>query len=144
MRLATSDSRRLTSDTGLLANLLEQGYDFFSGVPDSGLKAFIADVYELPSGQHVPATWEAEAVALAAGAYLAGRKPCVYLQNAGLGHTINPLVSLCIPYEIEMLLLVGHRHTLPQHRVMGETDEKLLQLIGWSRYLLVEGDNNEK
>ena len=89
--------RRVTSDSGLLAELLEEGYDFFTGVPDSGLKSLIADAYELPPAQHVPATWEAEAVATAAGAALAGRKPCVYLQNAGLGHTVNPLASLCVP-----------------------------------------------
>lgn len=144
MRLATSDSRIVTSDVGLVAELLDRGYDFFSGVPDSGLKSFIADVYALPARQHVPATIESEAVALAAGAYLAGRKPCVYLQNAGLGHTINPLASLCIPYEIELLLVIGHRHTLPQHRVMGETDRQLLELIGWESYLLVHGANNEQ
>jgi len=125
-----------------LEGLLEEGYDFFTGVPDSGLKRFISDVYELPPGQHVPATWEAEAVGIAAGAYLAGRKPCVYLQNAGLGHTINPLASLCIPYGIELLLLVGHRHTLPQHRVMGEVDERLLELIGWTNCVIVRADNN--
>ena len=143
MRLATSDSRIVHSDVGLLANLLDQGYDFFSGVPDSGLKTFIADVSGLPEGRHIPATVESEAVGLAAGAYLAGRRPCVYLQNAGLGHIINPLASLCIPYEIEVLLVIGHRHTLPQHRVMGDVDQKLLELIGWERYLIVEGKNNE-
>lgn len=136
--------RTATSDRGLVAELLEQGYDFFTGVPDSGLKAFIADVQELPRERHVPATWEGEAVGIAAGAYLAGRKPCVYLQNAGLGHTINPLASLCIPYGIELLLVVGHRHTLPQHRVMGEVDEDLLRLIGWDDCIIVHGENNEK
>jgi phosphonopyruvate decarboxylase len=135
--------RRATSDSGLLAELLDAGYDFFTGVPDSGLKTFIAEVYELPDDQHVPATWEAEAVAIAAGATLAGRRACVYLQNAGLGHTINPLSSLCIPYDIEPLLVVGHRHTLPQHRVMGEVDEQLLALLGWDNYVLVAGENNE-
>lgn len=135
--------RSVTSDSGLLAELQEEGYDFFTGVPDSGLKRFIEDVYELPVEQHVPATWEAEAVAIAAGAYLAGSKPCVYLQNAGLGHTVNPLTSLCIPYEIDVLLVVGHRHTLPQHRVMGEVDEQLLRLLGWDRYIIVRGENNE-
>jgi phosphonopyruvate decarboxylase len=135
--------RRATSDSGLLAELLEEGYDFFSGVPDSGLKTFISDVYELPPQQHVPATWEAEAVAIAAGAQLAGRRPCVYLQNAGLGHTINPLTSLCIPYGIELLLVVGHRHTLPQHRVMGEIDARMLELIGWDDVIIVDGANNE-
>ena len=135
--------RRVTSDKGLLSELIQNGYDFFTGVPDSGLKNFIADAYELPAEQHVPATWEAEAVAIAAGASLGGRKACVYLQNAGLGHTVNPLASLCIPYRIEPFLVVGHRHTLPQHRVMGEVDERLLELLGWRSYLIVEGDNSE-
>jgi phosphonopyruvate decarboxylase len=135
--------KRVTSDSGLLDELVEEGHDFFTGVPDSGLKRFLADVSELPPEQHVPATWEAEAVGIAAGAALAGREPVVYLQNAGLGHAVNPLTSLCIPYGIEMTLVVGHRHTLPQHRVMGEIDERLLELIGWDDYVLVEGENNE-
>ena len=135
--------RRVTSDEGLLEELVEDGHDFFTGVPDSGLKRFLADVWELPPEQHVPATWEAEAVGIAAGASLAGRKPVVYLQNAGLGHAVNPLASLCIPGGIEMTLVVGHRHTLPQHRVMGEIDAQLLDLLGWNDYVLVEGENNE-
>jgi len=135
--------KRVTSDSGLLEELVEEGHDFFTGVPDSGLKSFLADVWELPPEQHVPATWEAEAVGIAAGAALAGRKPVVYLQNAGLGHAVNPLASLCIPYGIEMTLVVGHRHTLPQHKVMGEIDARLLELLGWDDYVLVEGENNE-
>jgi len=135
--------RRVSSDEGLLDQLLADGHDFFTGVPDSGLKRFLADVWELPPDQHVPATWEAEAVGIAAGAALAGRKPVVYLQNAGLGHAVNPLASLCIPYGIETTLVVGHRHTLPQHKVMGEVDERMLELLGWDDYVLVEGENNE-
>jgi phosphonopyruvate decarboxylase len=135
--------KRVTSDEGLLEELVADGHDFFTGVPDSGLKRFLADVWELPPEQHVPATWEAEAVGIAAGASLAGRKPVVYLQNAGLGHAVNPLASLCIPFGIEMKLVVGHRHSLPQHRVMGEIDEPLLDLLGWDDYVLVEGENNE-
>jgi phosphonopyruvate decarboxylase len=134
--------KHVTSDSGLLERLLDDGYTFFSGVPDSGLKQFISDLSELGDGMHVRATWEAEAVGIAAGASLAGRKACVYLQNAGLGHTINPLTSLCIPYGIDVLLVVGHRHSLPQHKVMGEVDEQLLTLIGWTNYLIVNGDNN--
>jgi phosphonopyruvate decarboxylase len=135
--------KRVTSDKGLLAALLADGYDFFTGVPDSGLQSFIADVDALSSQHHVRATGEAEAVGLATGVYLAGGRPCVYLQNAGLGPVINPLTSLCIPYGIEMLLVVGHRHTLPQHRVMGEIDEQLLELVGWDDVILVHGANNE-
>jgi phosphonopyruvate decarboxylase len=135
--------KRVTSDEGLLEELVAEGHDFFTGVPDSGLKRFLADVSQLPADQHVPATWEAEAVGIAAGAALGGRKPVVYLQNAGLGHAVNPLASLCIPYEIPMTLVVGHRHTLPQHKVMGDIDAELLDLLGWEDYVLVEGENNE-
>jgi phosphonopyruvate decarboxylase len=141
--MSSGRTKLVTSDSGLLDRLIGEGYDFFTGVPDSGLKTFIGDLISLPEGRHVPATWEAEAVGIAAGAFLAGRRPCVYLQNAGLGHVVNPLASLCIPYGIELLLVVGHRHTLPQHRVMGEIDEQLLELLGWDDYLLVSGDNNE-
>lgn len=136
--------RHATSDSGLLDTLLGNGHDFFTGVPDSALKQFISELHQLPAEQHVPATWEAEAVGIAAGAYLAGRRPVVYMQNAGLGHAINPLASLCIPYGIRLLLVVGHRHSLPQHQVMGEIDARLLELLGWSDCVLVTGDNNEK
>src|SRR3954452_10063417 len=135
--------RRVTSDEGLLDDLVGEGYDFFTGVPDSALRGFISDLDRLPSDAHVTATWEAEAVALAAGVALAGGRPCVYLQNAGLGHTVNPLASLCIPYDIDLLLVIGHRHTLPQHAVMGEIDTRLLDLLGWDHYVLVDGPNNE-
>jgi phosphonopyruvate decarboxylase len=141
--MSSRTTKRVTSDSALLDRLLDEGYNFFTGVPDSGLKTFIGDLASLPAGRHVPATWEGEAVGIAAGAFLAGRKPCVYLQNSGLGHAVNPLASLCIPYGIEVLLVVGHRHTLPQHRVMGEIDERLLDLLGWTNYLIVAGDNNE-
>jgi phosphonopyruvate decarboxylase len=135
--------KHVTSDSGLLAELLADGYDFFTGVPDSGLRTFIDDLEQLPEGQHVRATWEAEAVGIATGVYLAGGRPCVYLQNAGLGHVVNPLTSLCIPYGIRLLLVVGHRHTLPQHRVMGAIDERLLRLLGWDDVIIVSGSNNE-
>ena len=55
--------KRATSDKGLLKTLLDEGYDFFTGVPDSGLANFIADLDLLPADQRVTATWEAEAVA---------------------------------------------------------------------------------
>jgi phosphonopyruvate decarboxylase len=120
----------------------EQGYDFFTGVPDSLLKDFIFDL-EQSKAQHIIATHESQALGLAVGAELAGRKACVYLQNSGLGNLVNPITSLCIPYNIKPLLIIGHRHTLPQHKLMGEIDSQLLMLMGYDNFILVKGDNNE-
>jgi len=125
----------------LFEKLIDDGYDFFTGVPDSALKPFQNSVID--SGlSHVIATNEGQAVGIAVGAELAGKKTCVYLQNSGLGNIINPLTSLCIPHGIFPHLIVGHRHTLPQHKIMGETDKEILDLIGYSNYTIVEGSNN--
>ena len=127
----------------LFKKLKDKGYTFFTGVPDSGLKPFINDIIK-GDVQHIIATNEGQAIGIAVGAELAGKKSCVYLQNSGLGNIINPITSLCIPHNVRPLIVVGHRHTLPQHKVMGDVDEKLLELIDYSPYIVVKGDNNVK
>ena len=127
----------------LFDDLVKRGYNFFTGVPDSALKTF-QDKIIMSQFDNIIATHESQALAIAFGAELSGRKTCVYLQNSGLGNLINPLTSLCIPFDISPLLVIGHRHTLPQHKIMGDIDTKLLNLIGYKNYILVKGDNNVK
>ena len=127
----------------LFQKLVSEGYNFFTGVPDSALKVFQNNIIE-SDFEHVIATNEGQAVGIAFGAEVAGKKSCVYLQNSGLGNIINPITSLCAPFEIKPLLVIGHRHTLEQHKVMGETDEKILQTIGYQNYIIVKGENNVK
>ena len=79
---------------------------------------------------------------IAVGASLAGKKSCVYLQNSGLGNLINPITSLCFPFKIFPLLIIGHRHTLWQHKIMGEIDNQILKLIKYPNYIIVYGNNN--
>ena len=49
-----------------------------------------------------------------------------------------------MPFKIAPLLIIGHRHTLEQHKVMGDTDEKILQVIGYENYIIIKGENNVK
>ena len=125
-----------------LERLLSEGYNFFTGVPDSGLKDLIKGIEKCEGIVHIPALNEGHAIGIAVGAELAGKKACVYMQNSGLGNAINPLTSLCIPHNIKPLMVVGHRHTLPQHKVMGEVDVFMLDLISYDNYYIVMGDNN--
>lgn len=76
-------------DVTCFINVLKKhDLDFFTGVPDSQLKAFVdylTDTLGSPD-RHIIAANEGNAVALAAGYHLAtGKIPCVYLQNSGLG-----------------------------------------------------------
>ena len=129
----------------LFNTLVNEGYDFFAGVPDSALKIFQNDIIDSKL-TNIIATHESQALAMAFGASLAGKKACVYLQNSGLGNIINPLTSLCIPFDIKPFLVIGHRHTLSQHRVMGEIDDRLMKLTGYGEenYFIYHGENNVK
>src|SRR5262249_37550730 len=52
---------------------------------------------------------EEEGVGISAGAYLAGVRSAILLQNHGLLASINGVVSLALLYRIPLLLLVSYR-----------------------------------
>jgi phosphonopyruvate decarboxylase len=123
----------------------EQGFGFFAGVPDSLLKDFCAYVTDhAPSGDHVIAANEGNAVALAVGHFLGtGRPALVYMQNSGIGNAVNPLLSLADPevYGIPMLLVIGWRgepgvKDEPQHVKQGRRMTELLDAMEVPWFLL--------
>ncbi len=111
-----------------------QGFNFYTGVPCSFLTPIINRVISDERVRYVGAASEGEAVAIAAGAWLAGRKTVVMCQNSGLGNTVNPLTSLNFPFRIPTLLIVTWRgqpglEDEPQHELMGEISPDLLALM---------------
>ncbi len=119
-----------------LVNIL--GAEFYTGVPDSQLKAlcnYLINTYGIDSKHHVIAANEGNCTALAAGYHLAtGKVPVVYMQNSGEGNIINPVASLLNEkvYAIPMIFIVGWRgepgiHDEPQHIYQGEVTVKLLE-----------------
>ena len=111
------------------------GYDFYTGVPCSFLTPVINRVITRQDLKYVAAASEGEATAIAAGAWLAGRKTVVICQNSGLGNAINPLTSLNHPFKIPTLMIVTWRgqpglKDEPQHVLMGQITDVLLNDIG--------------
>jgi phosphonopyruvate decarboxylase len=104
------------------------------GVPCSFLKPLINYVIEHEPGEYLAANNEGEAIAIAAGAYLAGRSPVVMFQNSGLGNAINPLTSLNQTFKIPVLIITTWRgqpncNDEPQHQLMGRITEPMLELM---------------
>jgi phosphonopyruvate decarboxylase len=113
------------------AQLRKRGFNFFSGVPCSFLKDLIN--YAINKHEYVIATNEGEAVAISAGAYMAGKKSCVVMQNSGLTNALNPLTSLNYCFRIPVLGFMSWRgepilHDEPEHTLMGEITSQLLEL----------------
>ena len=117
-----------------LSAATERGFGFYTGVPCSFLTPLINRVISNRDTRYVGAASEGEAVAIAAGAWLAGKGSVVMCQNSGLGNTVNPLTSLNWPFRIPTLMIVTWRgqpglKDEPQHELMGQVMGKLLDNI---------------
>jgi phosphonopyruvate decarboxylase len=118
-----------------VAALLERHrFDFFTGVPCSLVEDVIAVLEQGRRAPYVAAVREDAAVGLAAGAWLAGRRPCVLMQNSGLGTSLNALASLSLMYGLPALVIVTWRgyegKDAPEHVLTGAITPQLLDLLG--------------
>jgi len=116
--------------------LKRKGFHFFTGVPCSFFQSAINCVRADKDLQYLSAVNEGSALALAAGAEIAGSPAVVMLQNSGLGNLINPLTSLNMIYNLPVLLFVSGRaygvQDEPQHEVIGKTMGGILAAMGVS------------
>jgi phosphonopyruvate decarboxylase len=114
--------------------LREQGFAFATGVPCSLIEDLIGTLDRGGPLPYVPAVREDVAVGLAAGAWLAGARPAVLMQNSGLGTSMNALASMSLMYGLPALLLVtwrGHQgKDAPEHILTGAITERHLELLG--------------
>ncbi|MBT8422729.1 MAG: phosphonopyruvate decarboxylase [Gammaproteobacteria bacterium] len=123
------------------------GFNLYSGVPCSYLKPFINYVIDASDLRYVGAANEGDAVAIAAGAELAGTRSVAMFQNSGFGNTVNPLTSLNYTFRSPVLLIPtlrgepGGPADEPQHELMGQITTGLLELmkIPWA-YFPTEDD----
>ncbi len=114
--------------------LKENGVDFASGVPCGVLRHFISYFEADAQMQLLPAQNEPEAVGIAAGAYLGGKTPLLYMQNSGMLKATNEFGSLLIPYKIPVVSVVTFRgcegEDAPQHFTTGGITVSLLDALG--------------
>lgn len=131
------------------------GSDFYTGVPDSQLKAlcnYLMNTYGIDEHHHVIAANEGNCTALAAGYHLAtGKVPVVYMQNSGEGNIINPVASLLNDkvYAIPVVFIVGWRgepgiHDEPQHIYQGEVTVKLLEDMDIKPFIIGKETTDEE
>ncbi|MDN4608472.1 phosphonopyruvate decarboxylase [Sporosarcina highlanderae] len=112
--------------------LKKHGFNFYSGVPCSFLKSLIN--YSINECNYIAAANEGDAIAIASGASLGGKKSVVLMQNSGLTNAVSPLTSLTYPFQLPVLGFVSLRGEPglidePQHELMGQITTQLLDLM---------------
>ena len=129
--------------------------DFFTGVPDSQIKAlcnYLMNTYGIDEKHHVIAANEGNCTALAAGYHLStGKWPVIYMQNSGEGNIINPVASLLNDkvYAIPAIFVIGWRgepgvHDEPQHVYQGKITCKLLDLMDIKNFTISKSTTIEE
>lgn len=124
------------------------GFSLYTGVPCSYVKPFINYVIDAPDLSYIGAANEGDAVAIATGAEMGGRRAIAMMQNSGLGNAVSPLTSLNAIFKIPIMLIVtlrgepGGPKDEPQHELMGAITTSMLDTmqIAWAFFPTEESE----
>jgi len=110
------------------------GIRFLTALPETWLVYLLQLAEDDPEMALVEVAKEEEAIGIAAGAYFAGAKNALLLQNHGLLASVNGIVSLAMLYRIPLVMLVAHRghfgEPYPWHTQGGIVTEPVLRALG--------------
>ena len=123
----------MTPSSLLYRKLKEHGIDFFVSVPCKLLSELIDLLENDGDVVYTPVTREEEGVGVMAGAFLAGKRPALVMQNSGLGNCVNAIVSLANYYRLPLVFVLSHRGTagekIDAQRPMGQATKDLLNAV---------------
>ncbi|MGH3242033.1 MAG: thiamine pyrophosphate-binding protein [Spirillospora sp.] len=135
----------MSASTTVVATLEHVGVRRALGVPDSQLASVLDAISE-----RIPVTFTARedvAVAMAVGAELAGERHAVFMKNAGLGTSLDAIVSLAIAADVPLTLVIGWAGAgtdkLPHHTVMGDRTIPLLAAVGIEHDIVPQNADDE-
>jgi sulfopyruvate decarboxylase alpha subunit len=106
----------------------------FATVPDYIVSHVLEHLWADAGCRVVTVTREEEGVGLLSGAWLAGKRGALLMQNSGLGNCVNALASLCTASLIPIVLVISHRGDLgefnPAQVPMGQATAPILDALG--------------
>lgn len=137
----------------------QAGFGLYTGVPCSYVKPFINYVIDAQARgptdgrgrsalSYIGAANEGDAIAIATGSELGGKRAIAMMQNSGLGNAVSPLTSLNAIFRIPTLLIVtlrgepGGPKDEPQHELMGQITTRMLETmnVGWEYFPTEESE----
>jgi sulfopyruvate decarboxylase subunit alpha len=116
----------------IIAGLKKAGIDFVATLPDEKMVEVIRTAASDPALKHIPLCREEEGIGICAGAYLAGRKTALIMQNAGFLNSCNALTTTSLQFQIPTLLLIYYAGDIGDRgfTTLGAVTEPALQALG--------------
>jgi sulfopyruvate decarboxylase subunit alpha len=105
----------------------------FATVPDYIVSNVLEHLWADDTCRVVTVTREEEGVGLLAGAFMAGQRGALLMQNSGLGNCVNALASLNNAAQIPIVMVISHRGDIGEFNVaqvpMGQATEPVLEAL---------------
>lgn len=116
----------LVTNNDSLINELKNYFNWFSSVPDSCFKALIPKL-----NPYYFSSRENHMISMAFGANMANKNPCLFMQNSGLGLSLDALFGLFELYKLGLVVFLSNRGELEweeeQHKYWGKITINLLK-----------------
>jgi len=130
----------------VISILKGEGIDIVSSVPCDKAK----DLCFMIPGQfnHIGLTREEDGIGVSAGAFLAGKRPAMFIQSSGLGNSLNALMSLTRTYHLPLPILASWRgvqdEVIPAQVPFNAAVPKILEATGIPCTVISQPDDLEK
>ncbi len=130
------------SAAAILAGIKNAGIDFIATLPDEKMLELIRMVEKDRDVTHVPLCREEEGIGICAGAYLAGKRTAIVMQNAGFLNSCNALTTTSLQFQIPLLMLIYYAGDIGDRgfSTLGSVTEPVLQAMGFRSYVLRNRD----
>ena len=127
-----------TSAAAILTGLKKAGINFIATLPDEKMLELIRAVERDTDIKHVPLCREEEGIGICAGAYLAGKRTAIIMQNAGFLNSCNALTTTSLQFQIPILMLIYYAGDIGDRgfTTLGLVTEPVLQAMGFRSYVL--------
>jgi len=113
--------------------LRRNGIHTYATVPDFIVSQVLEHLWADEDCKVVTVTREEEGLGLLSGAYLAGQRGALLMQNSGLGNCVNAIASLNVASQIPVVMVISHRGDLGEYNAaqvpMGQAAERVLDAL---------------
>jgi sulfopyruvate decarboxylase subunit alpha len=129
----------------IVAAIKNAGIDFVATLPDEKMVELIRLVEADKGLRHIPLCREEEGIGICAGAYLAGRKTALIMQNAGFLNSCNALTTTSFQFQIPTVLFIYYAGDIGDRgfTTLGAKTEPVLQAMAIRYYILRRDDEIE-
>ena len=126
------------SAAAIVAGLKKAGIDFVATLPEGKTFELTCAVERDNELTHVPLCREEEGIGICAGAYLAGKKTAIIMQNAGFLNSCNALTTTSLQFQIPILMLIYYAGDIGDRgfTTLGSVTETVLHAMGFRSCIL--------